>query len=150
MNTIDLTPLYRNSVGFDGFGRLLNSALRQSDSSTGYPPYNIEVLDENQYAITLALAGFSESELNIEVENSVLKVSGRKPETSEPRQFLHQGIAHRNFERKFTLAEHVEVVAADFEQGLLNIRLEKRIPEALKPRSIAINGQKAISQEQAA
>ena len=138
MNAIDLTPFYRSSVGFDRLGSLINSALTSESTSSGYPPYNIEVLDENRYAITLALAGFSEDELDIQVEKGVLTVRGNK-DSKEEREFLYQGIANRNFERKFNLADHIEVTGADLSNGLLTVSLKKEIPEAMKPKSIAIN-----------
>ena len=138
MNAIDLTPLYRNSVGFDRFASLLDNALRGETASNGYPPYNIEILKENQYAITLAVAGFEENELEIKTEKSVLTVRGKK-EQDEKRQYLHQGIAYRTFERKFNLADYVEVTGAELKNGLLTIGLVKEIPEAMKVRSIAIN-----------
>lgn len=141
MKTIDLTPLYRSTVGYDRLGSLLDSALR-SDVGTGYPPYNIEVTGEDRYSVTLAVAGFSEADLEINVENGVLTVRGRKQDDAE-RKFLHQGIANRAFERKFNLAEYVEVVDASLENGLLTVALRKELPEAMKPRSIAINGKVA-------
>lgn len=142
MNSIDLTPLYRSTIGFDRMASLLDSAMRGEQSSGGYPPYNIEVTGENQYGITLAVAGFEEDELNIQVENGVLSVRGKKAESEDDKQrrFLHQGIAYRSFERKFNLADHVEVRGAELKNGLLTIQLVKEIPEAMKPRSIAING----------
>lgn len=137
MNTIDFTPLYRNSVGFDRMANLLDAAFRSDAAGSGYPPYNIESLDEARYAITLAVAGFSERDLDIHVEGGVLTVSGRKQEEGE-RRYLHRGIANRAFERKFNLAEHVEVTGAKLENGLLTIALVKEIPEAMKPRRIEI------------
>jgi len=138
MNTIDLTPLYRNSVGFDRLASLLDSALRTDSVASGYPPYNIEMLSENRYAVTLAVAGFDRDELDITVEKGVLTVSGKKAREEE-RHYLHQGIANRAFERKFNLADFVEVSGADLNNGLLTISLVKEIPEAMKPRTIAIN-----------
>lgn len=137
MNTIDLSPLYRSSVGFDSLASLINNAL-SADSTGGYPPYNIEVLDENRYAITVAVAGFSLQELDIQVENGVLTLRGNKSSKDE-REYLYQGIANRTFERKFSLADHIEVTGADLSNGLLTISLVKEIPEAMKPRNIAIN-----------
>lgn len=137
MNSIDLTPLYRSSVGFDRIASLLDSALRTDTSSSGYPPYNIEVLAENRYTITVAVAGFSRNELDIQVENGLLTVRGNKSEKGE-RQYLHQGIANRAFERKFNLADHVEVTGAGLENGLLTIQLKREIPEAMKPKNITI------------
>lgn len=148
MTTIDLTPLYRSTIGFDRFGSLLNSALRNDQGSAGYPPYNIEVTDEDRYAVTLAVAGFDRDELDIQVENGVLTVRGSKDGESDNRQFLYQGIATRNFERKFSLADHVEVRGAIMKNGLLSINLVKEMPEEMKPRSIPIeHEQEAIEQE---
>nr|WP_206060458.1 Hsp20 family protein [Nitrincola alkalilacustris] len=137
---IDLTPLYRSSVGFDRLASLLDTALRSEQASGGYPPYNIEITGENRYEITLAVAGFEESELELNVEKGVLTVRGRKAESQEERRFLHQGIATRTFERKFNLADHVEVSGAELKNGLLTISLIREIPEAMKPRRIQING----------
>ena len=138
MNTIDLTPLYRSSIGYDRFASLLNRSLASENSAPGYPPYNIEMLEENHYAVTLALAGFTESDLDIKVERGVLTVRGEKKDTTE-RKYLHQGIANRTFERKFNLDDHVEVVDANLANGLLTISLVKVVPEAMKPKSIKIN-----------
>ena len=138
MNTIDLSPLYRSSIGFDRLGSLLDAALR-SDQSTGYPPYNIEVVGEDRYTITLAVAGFEESELELQSEKGVLSVRGKKAGEKDERHFLYQGIATRSFERKFSLADHVEVTGAQLNNGLLSIYLVREIPEAMKPRRIAIN-----------
>lgn len=138
MNAIDLTPLYRSSVGFDRLGSLLNHALTTEPSTGGYPPYNIEVLDENRYAITLAVAGFSQEELDIQVEKGVLTVRGDRHAKDE-RNYLYQGIANRTFERKFNLADYIEVTGADLSNGLLTISLLKEIPEAMKPKSITIS-----------
>lgn len=138
MATIDLSPLYRSSVGFDRMASLLDAALRSDTSASGYPPYNIELIAENQYAITLAVAGFEEDDLEIEVENGVLRVTGKKPQENEQREFLHRGIANRAFERKFSLAEHIEVKGAALKNGLLTIGLVKNIPEAMKPKRISI------------
>lgn len=140
MNRIDLTPLYRSSVGYDRFGSLLDAAFQTEKTSAGYPPYNIEAFEENNYAITLAVAGFKQSELDIQVENGVLTVRGKKEATDSSGNYLHQGIATRSFERKFNLADHIEVVNADLQDGLLTVALVKEVPEAMKPKSIAING----------
>ncbi|MBV34569.1 MAG: heat-shock protein [Rickettsiales bacterium] len=138
MNRIDLTPLYRSSVGFDRLASLLDSTLRGEQSSGGYPPYDIEILDENEYAITIAVAGFERDELDIQTEKGVLTVRGRKADTDKERNFLHQGIANRAFERKFNLADYVEVTDANMSNGLLTINLVKEIPEAMKPKKISI------------
>lgn len=142
MNRIDLTPLYRSSVGFDRFGNLLDAAFQAEKSSAGYPPYNIEVVEENNYAITIAVAGFKRDELDIQVENGVLTVRGKKGEAAE-KNYLHQGIATRSFERKFNLADHIEVSSADLQDGLLTVELVKEVPEAMKPRSITIGAPKS-------
>ncbi len=143
MNRIDLSPLYRSSVGYDRFGSLLDAAFQTEKTSNSYPPYNIEVVADDKYSITLALAGFKEEELAIQVENGVLTVTGRKTSDNEPRNFLHQGIANRSFERKFNLADHIEVVDAGLADGLLTISLVKEVPEAMKPKKIAINNSSA-------
>ena len=150
MNTIDLSPLYRSTIGFDRLGALLDTALRADQSSSGYPPYNIEVTGENRYGITLAVAGFEESELDIQIERGVLTVRGKKSdEGKEERKYLHQGIATRAFERKFSLADHVEVIGAQLNNGLLTISLVKEVPEAMKPKSIAINATGNLIQHKA-
>lgn len=138
MRTFDLTPLYRSTVGFDRVFDLLDNVNKSE--STGYPPYNIERLDENDYRITLAVAGFSEDELDLELKENTLTVTGLRGESDENRAFLYQGIAGRSFERRFQLAEHVQVAGASIVNGLLNIDLKREIPEAMKPRKIAING----------
>ncbi len=141
MTTIDLTPLYRSSIGFDRFTNLLDTALRGADhgATGGYPPYNVEVKSENEYSITLAVAGFSESEIDIQVENGVLTIRGKKAADEQSKNFLYQGIATRAFERKFNLADYVEVVNAELNQGLLTVSLLREIPEAMKPKRISIN-----------
>ena len=141
MNTIDLTPLYRSSVGFDRLGALLDSALTTDNSVNGYPPYNIQVLEENKYLITLAVAGFSQDDLSIQVEQGVLTIRGRKDQEDE-QTYLHRGIANRSFERKFNLADFIEVTDATMNDGLLQISLIKEIPEAMKPKTIAISSAK--------
>jgi molecular chaperone IbpA len=138
MNSIDFTPLYRNTIGFDRLASLLNNAMRSEAVSTAYPPYNIEMLDDERYAITLAVAGFTHDDLDIDVENGVLIVRGKKA-TDVEHKYLYQGIANNTFERKFNLADYVEVTGARLNNGLLTIDLVKEIPEAMKPRKIAIN-----------
>jgi len=135
---IDLTPLYAHTVGFDRFGSLLDSAFNADRTATGYPPYDIELLDENKYSITLAVAGFSQSEIDLQVENGVLSVRGKKAEQNKDSRYLHRGIASRSFERKFNLADHVEVVNARLDNGLLVLTLEREIPEEMKPRKIRV------------
>ena len=132
---IDHSPFFRSTVGFD---RLLN--LLDSASEQGYPPYNIERSDENNYRVSIAVAGFAESDLSVDVKDRVLTVTGkRENEASEKPSYLHQGIAGRAFERSFQLAEHVEVKGARLENGLLHVELERIVPEEKKPRRIAIN-----------
>lgn len=139
MTTIDLTPLYRNTVGFDRLASLLDNAFRAEQSTTSYPPYDIEALDEHRYAISLAVAGFTQEELDIEVERGVLTVKGKKAEAKSKRNYLYQGIATRAFERKFNLADHVEITGAKLMNGLLTIQLIHELPEAMKPKRIEIN-----------
>ncbi|MEQ8936903.1 MAG: Hsp20 family protein [Amphiplicatus sp.] len=138
MRSYDLTPLYRNSVGFDRVFDLLDQVGKVE--AGGYPPYNIERLAENDYRITLAVAGFGEDELEIVAQENLLTVTGKRPEGDDGRAFLHQGIAGRSFERRFQLAEHVTVSGASLVNGLLNVELKREVPEAKKPRRIAING----------
>jgi len=140
LTTIDLSPLYRNSIGFDHMASLLDSALRSQKASVGFPPYDIESTGEDRYTITLAVAGFAESELDIQVENGVLLVRGKKSDDDAERRYLYRGIANRSFERKFNLADYIEVSGAELKNGLLTISLVKEIPEAMKPRSITIGG----------
>lgn len=137
MRSYDLTPLYRTTVGFDRMFDLLDG-LSKSDGA-GYPPYNIERVDEDRYRITLAVAGFGESDLELVVHENTLKVTGHRPETDEGRTFLHQGIAGRSFERRFQLADHVKIDGASLVNGLLNVELRREIPEAKKARKIEIN-----------
>lgn len=138
MNTIDFAPLYRNSIGFDRLEALLNNAMRSDSVKGAYPSYDIEMLEDDHYAISLAVAGFEQDELDINVEKGVLTVSGKKADDKE-RNFLYQGIANSAFERKFSLADYVEVTGAELNNGILTIKLVKEIPEAMKPRKISIN-----------
>jgi molecular chaperone IbpA len=141
MRTFDLSPLFRSTVGFDRLTDMLDS-VSQFDAGVTYPPYNIERTDENHYRITLAVAGFAEKDLSIEVKEGVLSVQGkREVETANvPKHYLHQGIAGRSFERRFQLAENVEVRGAQLENGLLHVDLERIVPEEKKPRRIEIGG----------
>ncbi len=138
MTTFDFTPLFRSAIGFDRLANALETANRYE--SGGYPPYNIELKDEDQYRITMAVAGFTEEELDIEVKQSILTVAGGKREEGNGRTFLHRGIANRNFERSFQLADYVRVDSAELKNGLLHIELVREIPEAMKPRRIEIKG----------
>jgi molecular chaperone IbpA len=138
MRTFDFSPLFRSTVGFDRLFDLIDSYAEQSQ---GYPPYNIERSDETHYRITLAVAGFAEKDLDVEVREGVLSVTGKRDEAEKPENsgYLYQGIAGRAFERRFQLAEHVEVRQARLENGLLHVDLERVIPEEKKPRQIPIN-----------
>ena len=138
MQRIDFTPLYRSTVGFDRLENMLESAVQNNQPASSYPPYDIEMLEENSYVIRLALAGFDESEIEITVEKGVLTISGKKATEEQSVRYLYKGIANRSFERKFQLADYVEVRSAKFENGLLAIELNKELPEALKSRRIAI------------
>jgi molecular chaperone IbpA len=139
MRAFDFSPFFRSTVGFDRLFDLMDS---YADQSAGYPPYNIERSDDTHYRVTLAVAGFGEKDLNIEVREGVLTVTGERSESekSENKGLLYQGIAGRSFERRFQLADHVEVRSAKLENGLLFIDLERLIPEEKRPRKIAING----------
>ena len=137
MRSYDLTPLYRTTVGFDRMFDLLDN-LGKSEA-TGYPPYNIERVDEDRYRITLAVAGFSDKDIDIELHENTLKVVGARPDADDQRTYLHQGIAGRSFERRFQLADHVKVDSAALVNGLLDIDLRREIPEAKKPKKIEIN-----------
>jgi len=140
MRTFDFAPLYRSTIGFDHLTSLLDAVAQREQSQPSYPPYNIELLTKDQYRITMAVAGFVESEVQIQSERQTLTVKGKKSEDGKERNYLHQGIAGRNFERVFQLADHVKVTGATLENGLLNIDLVREIPEIMKPRQIAING----------
>jgi len=141
MRTSDYSPLYRTIVGFDRLANLIDAAGK-AEPGAGYPPYNIEQLGEHEYQIELAVAGFAEDELDVEVKDSVLTISGKRhvDDDAAERTFLHRGIAERGFERRFHLADHVKVREAKLENGMLSVHLEREIPEEKKPRRIAING----------
>lgn len=138
MRTFDLTPLFRTTVGFDRMDQLLNAAMQLETKASTYPPYNIARAGEDAYRITLAVAGFSEADLDITVQENRLTVTGKSGEDAETLEYLHRGIAGRAFERRFQLADHIKVTDARMENGLLHIELAREIPEALKPRTIAI------------
>ncbi len=141
MRNVDFAPLYRSSVGFDRMANLLDSISRTENKEPAYPPYNIELTGEDQYRISMAVAGFDQSELNIVVDQNKLTVAGKKTVDNTPREYLHQGIAARNFERRFQLADHVKVKNANVANGLLHIDLQREIPEAMKPRTIEIGSE---------
>jgi len=135
---IDFTPLFRTAVGFDRLAAMLEDASRSEGN--GYPPYNIELTDTDHYRITMAVAGFAEDDLDIEVKENTLRVSGRKSEEGDTEhKYLYRGIASRGFERRFQLADHMRVEGAHLVNGLLHIEVVREIPEAMKPRRIAIN-----------
>lgn len=141
MNAYDLTPLFRSTVGFDHLSDLIDSAFKLDERGLSYPPYNIAKLSEDDYEITMAVAGFKQSELTITAQQNTLTVKGNSTEKQEKEEksYLHRGIATRGFERTFSLADHVKVVDASLTDGLLTIKLAREIPEASKPRSIPIN-----------
>lgn len=142
MRTLDLTPLFRSTIGFDRFSDLIDTALRGQDNSPSYPPYNIEKLSEDEYRIVLAVAGFKDEDVTITVQQNQLNIVGRHPEKAPSKEtnYLHKGIATRSFERNFNLADHVKVTAATMTDGLLSVSLVRELPEAVKPRTIAVNG----------
>ena len=153
MRHYDLSPLYRSTVGFDRLFSMLDGMSNGDNGTPGYPPYNIERTGENAYRITMAVAGFGQEDLSIEVKEHALTVRGEKKADGEPKsEVLYRGIAERTFERRFQLAEHVEVRGARLENGLLHVELVRQIPEALKPRTIEIASgepQKVIDQKAA-
>ncbi|MDO5612095.1 MAG: Hsp20 family protein [Paracoccus sp. (in: a-proteobacteria)] len=138
MRNLDLTPLYRASVGFDRLADVMDRALSADVAAPTYPPYNIEKTGDNAYRISIAVAGFAADDLNVEMRDGAVIVSARKATEDESRTYLHRGIATRAFERKFTLADHVRVEGASHADGMLHIDLIREIPEALKPRRIEI------------
>ena len=139
MTNFDFSPLYRTTVGFDHLSTLLDNIHRSDRTANSYPPYNIELINENNYQITMAVSGFKSDELDIKSEQRTLTVKGQKHPDENSRNYLHQGIAARNFERKFQLADHIEITGAQLENGLLHIDLAREIPEAMKPKTIPIN-----------
>lgn len=142
MTTFDFAPLYRSGIGFDRLASMLDSINTSDRTATGYPPYNIELVSDDNYRITMAVAGFGEDDITVEVENNTLTVASNRKEGSddEKHNYLHRGIAERNFRRQFKLADHIRVTGAQMENGLLHIELVREIPEAMKPRQIEING----------
>ncbi|NQU60962.1 MAG: Hsp20 family protein [Rhodospirillales bacterium] len=138
MRTIDFSPLFRQSVGFDRMQRLLDSANQMGPSANGYPPYNIEQIGEDGYRITMAIAGFTEQDLDVTAKENTLVITGKLPDDGEEVTYLHHGIAGRAFERNFELADHIKVVGASLTNGLLSIDLAREVPEEKKPRKIAI------------
>ena len=139
MRTTDFSPLYRSMVGFDRLATLLDAASK-SEAASNWPPYNIETTGENAYRVEIAVAGFKPEELNVEVKEGTLTVAGRKIANDEGKRYLHRGLAERNFERRFQLADYVLVTDARLQDGLLQIDLRRELPEAMKPRRIEIQG----------
>jgi molecular chaperone IbpA len=148
MRRFDFSPLYRQSVGFDHLANMIEQ-LASNEGDNGFPPYNIERLGENEYRITMAVAGFSNDDLNLEVKEGTLTVRGEKSGDDKQTEYLHRGIAGRTFERRFRLADYIEVTGASLENGLLHVDLKREIPDAMKPRKIEIaqvkgNGKRLI------
>lgn len=151
MRSLDLSPLYRATVGFDRLASALDSASRQDDSAYSYPPYNIERLSEDSYRIVMAVAGFSEDELDVTAKENTLTITGKKAAAEdEQTKYLHRGIANRAFERRFDLADYIKVAGARLENGLLTVELLREVPEAKKPRTIKIAGQSKVIESEAA
>ena len=147
MRSFDLAPLYRATVGFDQIADLMDRVMANDVSNQTYPPYNIEKTADDAYRISIAVAGFSDADLSVEVKEKALVVSARKADEDDTRTFLHRGIATRAFERRFHLADHVRVTGASHQDGMLHIDLEREIPEALKPRRIEIARGEAIEKD---
>lgn len=138
MTTYDFSPLFRSTVGFDRLMSLIENSMQWAEAGNGYPPYNIEKVGDDQYRITLAVAGFSEDELSAEVKENVLFLEGRKKDAEATHAYLYRGIAGRSFKRQFQLADYVRVVGARLHNGLLIVDLVRELPETMKPRKIAI------------
>lgn len=144
MANLDFTPLYRSSVGYDQLPRILQTAMKLSDSDVGYPPYNIVRTGEDTYEIAVSLAGYSQDDIEIVVEQNHMTISGKMP-TDENVQYLHRGIAGRSFKRNFDLADYIEIKGATFENGMLTVKLQREIPDRLKPRQIEIKADKKVA-----
>ncbi|MGX9356066.1 Hsp20 family protein [Roseobacteraceae bacterium S113] len=147
MRNFDLAPLYRATVGFDALADMMDRVLAAETNHPSYPPYNIEKTAEDQYQISIAVAGFSDADLSVEVKENALVVSARKGDDATERSYLHRGIATRSFERRFHLADHVRVTGASHTDGMLHIALEREIPEALKSRRIEIATSKSTDKD---
>jgi molecular chaperone IbpA len=147
MRQFDLSPLFRASVGFDRLSNMLESATRLSDEAASYPPYNIEKRGEDKYRVTVAVAGFTADELDVNVDNGTLTIRGKAKDEVDPQTVIYRGIARRAFERRFQLAEHIQVTGADLQNGLLSVELVREVPEAKKPRTIAIGSASAQTLE---
>ena len=149
MNAIDFSPLFRSAIGFDRLARLMDNARNVSDA-TGYPPYNIEKTGDDSYVLTMAVAGFSEADIEVTAQENTLTVAGKpQPQPEDRTRFLHRGIAGRAFERRFVLADHIVVEGADLANGLLHVQLKRVVPEALKPRRIQVQAARRAIEAQA-
>ena len=147
MRTFDFAPLHRATIGFDQIADMMDRVLTNDVAQPSYPPYNIEKTDVDTYRISVAVAGFAENDLSVEVKENALIVAGKKAAEDKDRSYLHRGIATRAFERRFALADHVRVTGASHENGMLNIDLKREVPEALKPRRIEISSANAIEKD---
>ncbi|MGF1763346.1 Hsp20 family protein [Aliivibrio kagoshimensis] len=147
MRNVDFAPLYRSAIGFDRLVNMMETTPTKNCNG-GYPPYNIEQKDEHHYRITMAVAGFSDEQIELTQHENMLIVRGNSPKADESKTYLYQGIAERDFERKFQLADYVKVIGADMENGLLHVELEREVPDAMKPRKIAINGKNILDSNQ--
>jgi molecular chaperone IbpA len=147
MRSLDFAPLYRATVGFDQIADLMDRVLTNEGTQPSYPPYNIEKLDDDAYRISIAVAGFADSDLSVELRENALIVSARKADDDGERSYLHRGIATRAFERRFHLADHMQVTGASHVDGMLHIELVREVPEALKPRQISISSTKQIEKD---
>ena len=137
MTSFDFSPLFRSTIGFDRLTRLADAAAR-TDSASAYPPYNIEVTGDDSYRLSMAVAGFAPADLDIQVQENALLVTGKATQDDEATRYLHRGIARRAFERRFQLADTIKVVGASFDNGMLHVELVREIPEAMKPRQIKV------------
>ena len=146
MDGFDFSPLFRSTIGFDRMARLVDAATRVDSSASAYPPYNIEVVGEDAYRLTMAVAGFARDEIDLTVHENTLIVTGKTESKDENGRYLHRGIARRAFERRFSLADHIKVVGASLDNGLLHVDLVREVPEAMKPRSIPITSAPARPQ----
>ncbi len=147
MRTLDMSPLYRATVGFDQIADLMDRVMMNDAGTQSYPPYNIEKTDEDGYRISIAVAGFSEDDLEVEVKENALHINASKPQETAERAYLHRGIATRAFSRRFHLADHVRVTGAVHKDGMLHIDLLREVPEALKPRQIPIQSQPPVASD---
>ncbi|WP_438960469.1 Hsp20 family protein [Nereida sp.] len=147
MRTLDMSPLYRATVGFDQIADLMDRVMTNDAGTQSYPPYNIEKTDEDGYRISIAVAGFSEDDLEVEVKENALHITASKPQETAKRTYLHRGIATRAFSRRFHLADHVRVTGAVHKDGMLHIDLLREVPEALKPRQIPIQSQSPVASD---